>query len=81
MKLPWRVLLVMIAAAVFVWLGSFMAHGVRHGPGGWERGFNRPAAPRGNRWPSFVGEVVLFGAIAVGGRYILRVRLTERKNR
>ena len=78
MRLAARVGLLMIVAAAFVWLGSFMAHGVLPGPGGWERRVNRPAWPRANRWPSFVGEFVLFGTIAVGGRLILRLRLTER---
>ncbi len=37
-KVAWRVLLFMVAATVFVWLGSFMAHGVRPGPEGWGQG-------------------------------------------
>jgi hypothetical protein len=80
-RVAWRVLLFLIAAAVFVWLGSFMVHGVRPGPGGWGRGFNRPAAPRLDRWPKFLAEFVLFGLIAMGGRWILRLRLTERARR
>lgn len=76
MKTVGRVALIAIAAAMLCWMtGAYAATG----PGSHryhERNRTvRPSEPDMRRLPNFVGQFVLVGLIAVGGRVILRLRL------
>ncbi len=81
MKIVARVLLILVAAAVFVWLASLWAHGVYEPAQGWGRISHRDRWPEMRRWAKFAGECVLFALLAVVGRVVLRLRLTERTQR
>lgn len=79
MKLLARIAMIMAVAAVFVQLTALYADFRPRSPRlrfEMER-TRRPSEPQWNRLPSFLGEFVVVGLIAVGGRKLLRLRLTE----
>ena len=76
-----RIVMLAVAAAVFIGLTGIWASAIESHERS-ERRLRRVV--RRARWPqlcrasSFAGELVIFAAIAVGGRMILRLRLTQR---
>lgn len=79
MKQLARIAIILAAAAVFVQLTALYADFRPRSP---RLRFEverrrRPSQPQWNRLPSFLGEFVVVGLIAVGGRKILRLRLAE----
>jgi hypothetical protein len=79
MKLLGRIAMIALAAAIFVGLTGMYAdsirpRGNRYGDTEWRR---RPSEPRLRRLPNFLGQFVVIALIAVGGRTVLRLRLTD----
>jgi hypothetical protein len=76
-----RIAILAVAAALFIGLTGIWASAIESHERS-ERRFGRVV--RRARWPqlrrlsSFAGELVIFAAIAAGGRMILRLRLTGR---
>lgn len=77
-----RIGMMSAAAVIFMALTGLYAHSIRppvfrFNPRIFTRE-RRPAEPRLNAVPKFVGECFLFALITVGGRKLLRLRLEER---
>jgi hypothetical protein len=83
MKLLARIAMILAVAAIFVQLTTLYADFRPRSPRlRFERERQRrPSQPQWNRLPSFLGEFVVVGLIAVGGRKILRLRLAESTSR
>ncbi len=84
MKIVARVILLSMAAAVFIALGGMWAGSIRSSEPdfreerGGDRIVRRKLEPQLYRTPSFLADIVIISLIAVGARVILRVRLTHR---
>ena len=74
-----RLVLLLVAAAVFIGLTQFYAGSLRaDSVNAYRRALrrHRPSEPQLSRFPSFLGAGMLFALIAVAGRLVFRLRLS-----
>ena len=79
MKLLARIAMIAAVAALFIGLATVYADFRPRSP---RLNFEaerrrRPSEPQWGRFPSFLGEFVVIGFIAIAGRKILRLRLVD----
>lgn len=74
-----RIVLLLLAAAIFIGLTQFYAGSMRPDPVNAHRRAlrrHRPSEPQVSLFPSFLGAGLLLALIAVAGRIVFRLRLS-----
>jgi hypothetical protein len=71
---------ILVAASLFIALTTIWARSIRPKPldGRPRLERRRPAAPAIGKFSNFLGHGILFALISLGGRKVLRLRLTDK---